>query len=234
MVQRLFTVLFAVLLSVPAVAAADGTTLDAALAARAAAPRGESRVIVRTVGGGPADAAIRSVGGRPGRFLRAVGAQVAVVPDAALARLGSRPDVLSVSLDREVTAQDRLGAIVSGVFAVFGLVLAGFSLYGLLSYSVELRTSEIGIRMALGASRHSIIGLVMRQAAMRLLAGTVVGITLALGVNQLLRSVVDDLPWVAWQTLAALSLLMGAVTLVAAAIPALRATRVDPMRSLRA
>ena len=103
MVQRLFTVLFAVLLSVPAVAAADGTTLDAALAARAAAPRGESRVIVRTVGGGPADAAIRSVGGRPGRFLRAVGAQVAVVPDAALARLGSRPDVLSVSLDREVT-----------------------------------------------------------------------------------------------------------------------------------
>ena len=138
------------------------------------------------------------------------------------------------SLDREVTAQDMLGAIVYGVFAVFGLVLAGFSLYGLLSYSVELRTSEIGIRMALGASRHSIIGLVMRQAAMRLLAGTVVGITLALGVNQLLRSVVDDLPWVAWQTLAALSLLMGAVTLVAAAIPALRATRVDPMRSLRA
>ncbi|HEX6314384.1 MAG TPA: hypothetical protein VFZ73_05970 [Gemmatimonadaceae bacterium] len=55
-------------------------------------------------------------------------------------------------LQRDLTAQDRLGAIVSGVLAAFGLVLAGFSLYGLLSYSVELRATEMGLRLALGAS----------------------------------------------------------------------------------
>jgi ABC-type antimicrobial peptide transport system permease subunit len=163
----------------------------------------------------------------PMQTLREVVARI----DPALAVYGM---TTMEALDRDVTSQDRLGAIVSGVFAVFGLVLAGFSLYGLLSYSVELRTSEIGIRMALGASRHSIISLVMRQAALRLAAGTIVGITLALGANQLLRSVVDGLPWVNWQTLAGLTLLMTAVTAIAAALPAMRATRVDPMRSLRA
>ena len=76
------------------------------------------------------------------------------------------------TLQRERTSQDRLGAIVSGVFAVFGLVLAGFSLYGLLSYSVELRAGEMGVRMALGASRRSILALILGQAATRLLAGT--------------------------------------------------------------
>jgi predicted permease len=137
------------------------------------------------------------------------------------------------ALQGERTSQDRLGAIVSGVFAIFGVVLAGFSLYGLLSYSVELRRGEMGIRLALGASRGSIVSLVLRQAAARLAAGVALGLALALGVNRVLRSAVEGLDWVPWQTLLALAALMTVVTAAAALAPAVRATRVDPIRSLR-
>jgi predicted permease len=151
--------------------------------------------------------------------------------DPALAVYGTNS---MESLWRERTSQDRLGAIVAGVFAAFGLLLAGFSLYGLLSYAVELRTSEMGVRMALGASRGAIVALVLRQAAARLVAGLALGLALAVGANQLLRSVVDGLEWVPWQTLLLLTGVMTVVSALAAAMPALRATRVDPIRSLRA
>jgi putative ABC transport system permease protein len=137
------------------------------------------------------------------------------------------------ALQAERTSQDRLGAVVSGAFALFGIVLAGFSLYGLLSYSVELRRGEMGVRLALGASRGSIVSLVMRQAAMRLTAGLTLGIVLALGLNQVLRGAIEGLDWVPWQTLVVLAVLMTVVTGVAALAPAVRATRVDPIRSLR-
>lgn len=137
------------------------------------------------------------------------------------------------ALQTERTAQDRMGAVVSAVFAAFGLMLAGFSLYGLLSYSVELRTSEMGVRMALGASRMSIVKLIARDAAIRLGVGTVIGILLALGLNQALRGTISGLEWVPWQTLAGLAALMAAVTAIASAVPALRASRVDPIRALK-
>ena len=137
------------------------------------------------------------------------------------------------ALQGERTSQDRLGAIVSAMFATFGLVLAGFSLYGLLSYSVELRKAEMGIRQALGASRAAIVSLILKQAVVRLLAGLTLGSAFALGLNQVLRSAIDGLPWVPWQTLLALAALMAVVSAAAALAPALRATRVDPIRSLR-
>jgi predicted permease len=150
--------------------------------------------------------------------------------DPALALYGT---TTMESLWRERSSQDRLGAIVAGVFAAFGLVLAGFSLYGLLSYSVELRRAELGVRMALGASRSAILWLVLRQAAVRLSAGLLLGLVLAVGANQVLRSVIDGLGWVPWQTLLGLGALMAVVSAVAAAVPAFRATRVDPIRTLR-
>lgn len=137
------------------------------------------------------------------------------------------------ALQHERTAQDRLGAIIAGLFAIFGLVLAGFSLYGLLSYSVELRAGEMGVRMALGASRGSIVRLIARQAATRLVMGTILGVALAVAANQLLRGAIEGLPWVPWQTLVALTGLMALVTAAAAVVPATRATRVDPVRSFR-
>lgn len=138
------------------------------------------------------------------------------------------------ALQQTRRSQDRLGAIVAGVFAVFGLVLAGFSLYGLLSYSVELRRGEMGLRMALGADRRDILSLVFRQAATRLVAGALLGVLLSFLMNQGLRAAVDGLPWVGWQTIGGLVLMMLTVTVVAAVAPALRASRVDPVLAMRA
>lgn len=137
------------------------------------------------------------------------------------------------ALQKQRTSQDRLGAIVSGIFALFGLLLAGFSLYGLLSYSVELRMAELGVRIALGASRASIVSLVARQAFTRMLAGLAIGIFLALGANRVLQRAIEDLPWVDPRTLAGLCGIMALVAAVAAVAPALRATRIDPVRCLR-
>jgi serine protease AprX len=103
MVRRFTSFIAATLLALPAVAAAGSGTLDAALTARAEAARGASRVIITTTTGGPADDAIKAAGARPGRFLRALGGQVALVPDQSLRLLASRPDVLRVTLDRPVS-----------------------------------------------------------------------------------------------------------------------------------
>jgi ABC-type antimicrobial peptide transport system permease subunit len=119
------------------------------------------------------------------------------------------------------------------VFAAFGLLLAGFSLYGLLSYSVELRREEMGVRMALGANRPAIVWLIVRQAATRLSIGLLIGVALAAGANQLLRGAIDGVGWIPWPMLVGLAALMVVVSAIAATVPALRATRVDPIRALR-
>jgi predicted permease len=151
--------------------------------------------------------------------------------DPALALYGT---TTMDALWRERSSQDRLGAIVAAVFAAFGLLLAGFSLYGLLSYSVELRSPEMGVRMALGASRAAIVWLILRQATARLSIGLAIGVVLTAAGTQLLRSVVDGLEWLPWQTLLGLAGLMTLVSAIAATVPALRATRVDPSRIMRA
>jgi serine protease AprX len=102
-IRRSILLAVATLLVLPTMAAAGSGTLDPILAARAQAPRGISRVIITTIDGGPADAAIRASGGTAGRFLRALGGQVALVPDSSLVQLASRPEIRSVSFDRPVT-----------------------------------------------------------------------------------------------------------------------------------
>ncbi|MEX2177799.1 MAG: FtsX-like permease family protein, partial [Gemmatimonadaceae bacterium] len=151
--------------------------------------------------------------------------------DPALAVYGT---ATMAALQRDRTSQDRLGAIVSGVFAAFGLLLAGFSLYGLLSYSVELRTAELGVRMALGASRRAIARLILTQAAARVAAGMVLGVGLAFAANRLLQRAIEGLPWVPVGILVGVCGVLGVVAVVAAAVPAVRATRIDPVRCLRA
>ena len=106
----------ALILALPVLAAAQESKLAPALRARADAPHSTSRVIVTTTTGGRADDVIRAAGGRPGRFLRAIGGQVALVPDYALRRLEARPEVRRISLDREVsgTMQRTAAAVGAG------------------------------------------------------------------------------------------------------------------------
>ncbi|HJR57902.1 MAG TPA: hypothetical protein VJ813_00830 [Vicinamibacterales bacterium] len=98
MARRFACLIAATFLALPLSAAAGDRTLDAALTARAQAPRGTSRVIITTTTGGPAGAAIAATGATAGRFLPALG-QVALVPDTSLRQLAARPEVLRVTLD---------------------------------------------------------------------------------------------------------------------------------------
>jgi len=130
-------------------------------------------------------------------------------------------------------AQQRLMAVLSGFFGGLALLLTAIGLYGVMAYVVTQRTHEIGIRMALGAQRRSIVRLVMRDAAIVLLAGIAAGLLGSVWIARLVRQFLFGLtpndPW----TIALAVAAMVAVALLATWIPARRAMRVDPMVALR-
>jgi len=133
----------------------------------------------------------------------------------------------------QLLSQERIMAQLSTFFALLALMLACIGLYGLLSYEVTRRTREIGIRMALGAHRGDLIRLVVWQGVALALVGTAAGVAAALGLARLLTKMLFGVkpsdPW----TLAAVVILLGGVALLAALVPARRATAVDPMIALR-
>jgi predicted permease len=138
----------------------------------------------------------------------------------------------SEQIDR-LLFQERLVARLSGFFGLLALVLACVGLYGLLSYEVSRRTREIGIRMALGARRESVLKLVLRQGIVLAIVGAAVGIGVALGVMRYLTSMLYDVHANDPLTMIAVSVLLTLVALAACWIPARRATRVDPIVALR-
>ncbi len=137
-------------------------------------------------------------------------------------------------LRRRNLAQDRLGALMTAVFAAFGLLLAGVGLYGLMAYLVGLRAGEIGTRIALGASRARVLAMVLRRAALLVAVGCGIGVTLALALNRALDSIVVGLGMAGPALLAPLVAVLVACGGVAALVPALRAARMDPVRAFRA
>ena len=130
-------------------------------------------------------------------------------------------------------AQERIIAQLASFFGLLALVLACVGLYGLLSYEVSRRTREIGIRMALGAQRLDLIRLVVWQGVALALVGTVVGIGAAFGVARLLKSLLYGVKPADPATLVSVATLLVVTALMAAFVPARRATRVDPMVALR-
>jgi predicted permease len=130
-------------------------------------------------------------------------------------------------------AERRFTMLLLALFAVTALVLAAIGIYGVMAYFVTQRTHEIGIRMALGATRRVVVGMVLGQGVRLAAAGVVAGVMGALlmtrAIATLLYGVSPRDPW----TLAALSATLTAVALLACYIPARRATRVDPIRALR-
>jgi len=119
------------------------------------------------------------------------------------------------------------------LFAAIALLLAAVGLYGLMAYSVQQRTQEIGIRMALGAGPGDVRGMVMWQGMRLALLGILAGIPAALALTRVMVSMVVGIPTWDPAVFAAVALLLGAVGLFAAYVPSIRATRVDPVDALR-
>ena len=119
------------------------------------------------------------------------------------------------------------------LFGGLALVLAGLGLYGVISYAVSQRTQEFGIRMALGAAQSQVLGQVLRQGGIAVLAGIAAGLVAALFCGRLIASQLYQVEPYDWITFLGATAILGAVAFAAAIIPARRATRVDPMIALR-
>ena len=138
-----------------------------------------------------------------------------------------------VAQTEESLMEERLLATVSGFFGALALLLACVGLYGLMAYAVARRTSEIGIRLALGARRDHILWLVLRETLSLTLAGMAVGVPLALWAAQYAKSALFGVGAADPLTIAATLATLIGVALLAGYIPARRALRVDPMMALR-
>jgi putative ABC transport system permease protein len=152
----------------------------------------------------------------------------ALDPALAIARLATMQQVID-----DASAPQRFSATVLGAFAGGALILAAIGLYGVLAFAVSQRTREIGVRLALGAPRGEVLGLIVREGMLLTLLGLVIGGAGAAGAVRLLRALLYETevydPW----TFATVPILLTAVALAACFLPAHRASRTDPMLALR-
>ena len=129
--------------------------------------------------------------------------------------------------------QERLIAMLSAFFGAAALLLSAMGLYGLLAYMVARRSNEIGIRMALGAARRDVVRMVLSDAMLLVAIGLALGIPLALGGARLIASQLYGVSAHDTTAIAGSAMVLLGVALLAAWLPARRASRVDPMVSLR-
>ena len=133
----------------------------------------------------------------------------------------------------ESMSRRRFTMQVFGLFGILALLLAAVGIYGVIAYSVTQRTREIGIRVALGASRSAILRWVLKQGLVLTLAGVVVGLLGALALTRWLRSLLFGIGPTDIVTYGVLAAVLTIVALLACYIPARRATKVDPLIALR-
>ena len=134
---------------------------------------------------------------------------------------------------RENVFLDRFISVLSAAFACLATLLAAVGLYGVLAYTVSQRTREIGLRMALGAAPSRVRWMVLRQVAVMLVVGGVIGLAAAAGLGRLAQSLLFELKGSDPLVLTASAIALAAVALAAGFIPARRASQVDPMSALR-
>jgi macrolide transport system ATP-binding/permease protein len=196
------------------------------------------------------DHAVRSVGEEPrpylhlptsegGLLVRTTMPAVSALPMLRQALWKLEPnivfkdDVSAAEMAAETIAPTRIGAGLLGAFGALALLLAAVGLYGVVAYSVSLRTREVGIRMAVGADRRRIVRMVLGQGARLAAAGIVVGTLVALATSRVLASLLYGIsPFDPAAYAMACGLLM-AVACLANLLPALSAARVDPLRALK-
>jgi len=165
----------------------------------------------------------------PAAMSKTIAAAVhAVDPQIALARLRTLDQVKFESL-----GEDRYTTVLFAGFAVLALLLAAVGIYGLMAFAVSQRTSEIGLRLALGASRVHVIGLILREAALLALIGLAFGLGGSLWVGRTMRSTLYGVGSVDFSVIMAVGVILFATALFASYLPARRAARVDPMAALR-
>jgi putative ABC transport system permease protein len=148
--------------------------------------------------------------------------------DLPISDVASMPDVMEASV-----AQPRFRTFLLGLFAAIALVLAATGILGVISYSVSCRTHEIGIRVALGASRGAILRMVLRETLMLTVAGLVIGVPCALAASHLIGHLLFGVSANDPITLGAVAFVLAAVAVLAGYAPARRAMRVDPLIALR-
>lgn len=135
-------------------------------------------------------------------------------------------------LDRSLS-NERLLALLATAFAALAVLLAVVGLYGVTSFVVTSRTREIGIRIALGATRFSALALIVRDAAVMVLAGVAIAVPTMFGLGRLIESQLFGVAAMDPRTVAGCALLIVVVALGAAALPARRAAALNPVEALR-
>lgn len=165
----------------------------------------------------------------PRSLISAVTKEVAAMdPDVPLFEVKSMEEFMSASV-----AAPRFNTTLLSIFAAVALVLTVVGLYGVMSYSVAQRTNEIGIRLALGAQSRDVLLMVVKQGSTLILVGLVIGLASAYALTRLIASLLFGITTKDPLTFAAVAVLLAIVALLACYVPALRATKVDPMEALR-
>jgi len=165
----------------------------------------------------------------PGAMSKTIAAAVhGVDPQIALARLQTLDDVKFESL-----GEDRYTTVLFAGFAVVALLLAAVGIYGLMAFAVSQRISEIGLRLALGASRVHVIVLILKEAAVLALVGLGIGLGGSIWVGRTMRTTLYGVGAVDFSVIAAVALVLLGTALFASYLPARRAARIDPMQALR-
>ncbi|HEV2416424.1 MAG TPA: ABC transporter permease [Terriglobia bacterium] len=164
--------------------------------------------------------------------------QLANVLRSEVRRLDPTLAVADLRLMDQITdanvATARFAFFLVGLFAAFAIILAGIGIYGVMSYSVNQRTHEFGLRVALGAQRRDVLRLVISQGAKLTLVGAVVGVTGALALSRVLKHLIYGVSAADPLTFAAVFVAVVVIGLSACYVPARRATAADPMKALRA
>jgi predicted permease len=167
--------------------------------------------------------------GDPAEMAPAVRRELSAIdPDQPVSDVRTMNQVMA-----DTVARARFNTLLLGLFAGLATLLAAVGIFGVMNYSVTLRTREIGIRMALGAQSGRVLMLILRQGLILTLIGIGVGLAAALALTRVMSSLLFGVDATDPATFAAIVLLLTVVSLIACYIPARRATRIDPMNALR-
>jgi putative ABC transport system permease protein len=165
----------------------------------------------------------------PAAMTKTIAAAVhSVDPEIALARLRTLDQVKEESL-----GEDRYTMVLFASFAVVALLLAGVGIYGLMAFAVAQRTNEIGLRLALGASRTNVIWLILKQAALLAAVGLGFGLAGSVLVGRTMRSTLYGVGAMDASVIVSVGVILFVTALLASYLPARRAARIDPMKALR-